>query len=80
MRVAKRSQQDLFGPLAAEAQLHPAVQAKLEPLLKSLLTEAACVQLRQTAVSPNEQEGTDDQDHASASLPLRLCLRPSVRG
>jgi len=64
MRLAKRRQQDLFGPLVAKTQLHPSVRAKLEPLLKSLLTEAACVQLRQTAVNPNEQEGADDQDHA----------------
>ena len=48
----------------ARAQLHPAVRAKLEPLLRSLLTEAACVQPRQTAISANEQEGGDDQDHA----------------
>jgi len=64
MRVAKRSQQDLFIPLVARAQLHPTVRAKLEPLLRSLLTEAACVQPRQTGVSANEQEGSDDQDHA----------------
>jgi hypothetical protein len=64
MRVAKRSQQDLFRPLVARAQLHPAVRAKLEPLLRSLLIEAACVQPCQTAISANEQEGGDDQDHA----------------
>jgi len=64
MRVAKRSQQDLFIPLVAGAQLHPTVRAKLEPLLRSLLTEAACVQPRETGVSVNEQEGSDDQDHA----------------
>jgi hypothetical protein len=40
------------------------VRAKLEPLLRSLLTEAACVQPCQTAISANEQEGGDDQDHA----------------
>ena len=64
MRVAKRSQQDLFRPLVARAQLHPAVRAKLEPLLRSLLTEAAYVQPCQTLISANEQEGSDDQDHA----------------
>jgi hypothetical protein len=64
MRVAKRSQQDLFSPLVARAQLHPAVRAKLEPLLRSLLTEAACVQPRKSGVSTNQQEGSDDQDHA----------------
>lgn len=64
MRVAKRSQQDLFRPLAARAPLHPTVQAKLEPLLRSLLTEAACVQPCQTTISADEQEGGDDQDHA----------------
>jgi hypothetical protein len=64
MRVAKRSQQDLFRPLVARAQVHPTVRAKLEPLLRSLLTEAACVQPCQTAISVNEQEGGDEQDHA----------------
>ena len=64
MRVAKRSQQDLFRPLVSRAQLHPTVRAKLEPLLRSLLTEAASVQPCQTAISANEQEGGDDQDHA----------------
>ena len=64
MRAVKRSQQDLFRPPVAGAQLHPAVRAKLEPLLRSLLTEAACVQPCQTAISANEQEGGDDQDHA----------------
>jgi hypothetical protein len=64
MRVAKRRQQDLFRPLVARAQLHPAVRAKLEPLLRSLLTEAAYVQPCQTPISANEQEGSDDQDHA----------------
>ena len=64
MLVTKRSQQNLFAPLVARAQLHPAVRAQLEPLLRSLLTEAACVPPGKIAVSPNEQEGGDDQDHA----------------
>lgn len=64
MRVVKRAQKDLFGPVAATASLLPAVRMKLKPLLRSLLTEAAGVQPPQSAASRNEKEGGDDQDHA----------------
>jgi hypothetical protein len=65
MDVLKRAQRDLFAPEVASAALQPAIRAKLEPLLRSLLTEVTCRQPHAALIaSPNEREGGDDQDHA----------------
>lgn len=64
MSVPKRMQADLFDPVVAKAPLQPAVRARLAPLLRSLLREAACGQPGNAAASPDEREGGDDQDHA----------------
>jgi hypothetical protein len=64
MSVMKRVQRDLFEPMVAKAPLQPAIQAKLEPLLRSLLTEAVYGHRSNAAASPDEREGGDDQDHA----------------
>ncbi len=62
MDVTKRVQADLFA--TAKAPLHPAVQAKLEPLLRLLLAEVASGQPHQTALGADQREGADEQDHA----------------
>lgn len=62
MDVTRRAQADLFA--AVKPPLHPAVQAKLEPLLKSLLAEVACGQPHPATAGANQREGGDEQDHA----------------
>ena len=62
MDVTRRAQTDLFA--AVRPPLHPAVQVKLEPLLKSLLAEVACGQPHQAAAGADQREGGDEQDHA----------------
>jgi|1186.fasta_scaffold22909_1 hypothetical protein len=62
MDLTRRIQADLFA--AVKPPLHPAVQAKLEPLLRSLLAEVACSQPHQAASGPDQREGGDEQDHA----------------
>ena len=64
MRATRQPQRDLFEPVVGRAPLQPAVRAKLEPLLRSLLTEAGYGRLGNPAVSADETEGGDDQDHA----------------
>ena len=62
MDVTKRVQEDLFE--TAKAPLHPAVQAKLEPLLRLLLAEVACGRPHHAAPGADQREGDDEQDHA----------------
>jgi hypothetical protein len=64
MSLMKRGQRNLFEPVVAGTPLHPAVQAKLAPLLRSLLTEAVCGQPGDAVASRDEREVGDDQDHA----------------
>lgn len=59
MDATKRAQSDLFA--AERSPLHPAVHAKLGPLLKSLLAEVAC---GQPDAGAEQMEKRDDQDHA----------------
>ena len=61
MDLTRRIQADLFA--AVKPPLHPAVQAKLEPLLRSLLAEVACRQ-PQAASGADQREAGDEQDHA----------------
>lgn len=62
MDATKRAQSDLFA--VVKSPLHPAVHAKLGPLLKSLLTEVSCGQPDQTNAGAEQMEEGDDQDHA----------------
>ena len=62
MDVTRRVQADLFA--AVKVPLHPAVQAKLAPLLRLLLAEVACGQPHQAAAGADQKEGGDEQDHA----------------
>ena len=62
MDGTRRTQADLFA--ATKAPLHPAVQEKLEPLLRSLLAEVACGQPHQAPADADQREGGDEQDHA----------------
>jgi hypothetical protein len=64
MSATRRVQGDLFEPVAGRAPLHPLVRAKLEPLLRSLLTEAVYRQPGTTAASLDKREDGDDQNHA----------------
>lgn len=57
MDATKRAQSDLFA--AERSPLHPAVHAKLGPLLKSLLAEVACGQLNQADASAKQMERRD---------------------
>jgi hypothetical protein len=62
MDVTRRVQADLFA--AVKPPLHPAVRAKVGPLLRSLLAEVACGQPHQCAASTDQMEDGDDQNHA----------------
>jgi hypothetical protein len=62
MDATKRAQSDLFA--AERSSLHPAVHAKLRPLLKLLLAEVACGQPDQADAGAEQMEKRDDQDHA----------------
>lgn len=63
MRSPMLGQKDLFAQGMAPARLEPSLQAKLAPLLRSLLTEAAGVR-QKAGESPTDGEAGDDQDHA----------------
>jgi len=53
------SQKDLFAQETVTAELPPGLRSKLEPLLRSLLSEAAGVR-RPAAADPREREEGDD--------------------
>lgn len=67
MRSDRGQQRDLFKVSPPRPELRTDVRAKLEPLLRALLTEAAC-QAPTTAMKAlskaSEKENGDDQDHA----------------
>jgi hypothetical protein len=64
MRSVRLGQKDLFARQMATAELEPSLRAKLAPLLRSLLAEAAGVRPSTAGESARDEEAGDDQDHA----------------
>lgn len=64
MRSMGLGQRDLFAQQVVTAELEPSLRAKLAPLLRSLLAEAAGVRQSTAGESPSDEEAGDDQDHA----------------
>jgi hypothetical protein len=60
MAGVRYSQKDLFAQETVTAELPPSLRSKLEPLLRSLLSEAAGVRRPDAAAEPCEREEGDD--------------------
>jgi hypothetical protein len=63
MRTMERGQRDLFASGTAIAELQSSVRAKLVPLLRSLLAEAAGASRPGAELDTSGREDGDDQDH-----------------
>ena len=64
MRTMERAQTDLFASGAAIAELPSGVRAKLAPLLRLLLAEAAGASTPGAELDTSGREGGNDQDHS----------------
>jgi hypothetical protein len=64
MRSTGFGQSDLFTQQIVAAELEPSVRAKLAPLLRSLLAEAAGIRQPKAGASASDGEAGNDQDHA----------------